>query len=430
MAFVLVSVFAIIGTLPLVMHYFNAVSLVGLVGNLIAIPIIGFVVVPLGLLSVFLFPFTVTVASVCIKAASYAAVPAVHILSKLSSLPFAAVKTITPSMIEMIGYYTIIFTLCYLPKARGFRKKLTIGALGLAAAVLILDAGYWVQYRLLHKDLRITAIDVGQGSAALMELPGGKTILIDGGGFSDNTIFDMGARVIAPLLSRKKILTVDTLILTHTDSDHLNGLLHIAAHFNVRQIWTNGEPAASRGYADFMNIIRERKIRAPELRELLGDHKLGDVGVELLYPPPGFMDRKEIEKWRVANNNSLVIKIRFGAVSFLFPGDIMKRAEVELVETKGEQLKSTVLFSPHHGSLHSSTAAFLDHVSPEVVVISTGWRNRFGAPHPAVLKKYQDRGCRIYNTAVNGAVAMSTDGRILQVRPFINRRQDPVEKGY
>ena len=418
-AFVLVSVFAIIGTLPLVMCYFNRVSLVGLLGNLIAIPVIGFVVVPLGLLSVFLYPLSFTIASVCLKTASFVAVPAVHILSMLSALPFAAVKTITPSMIEIICYYAIVFTLCYLPKAPGFRKKLTIGALSLAAMVLIIDAGYWVQHRFLHKDLRVTAIDVGQGSAALMELPGGKTVLIDGGGFSDNTIFNIGANVIAPLLLRNKIMTVDTLILTHSNSDHLNGLLYIAEHFNVKQIWTNGEPAASKGYTDFMKIIKNRQIQVPEFRELLLDHELNTVRINLLYPPPDFMNRKEIEKWRVANNNSLVIKVRFGAVSFLLPGDIMKEAEAELVEKRGEVLKSTVLFSPHHGSLHSSTTAFLDRVSPEVVVISSGWRTWAGAPHPTVLKKYRDRGCRIYNTAVNGAVAMQTDGRMLHVKPFI-----------
>jgi len=419
-AFVLVSVFAIIGTLPLVMHYFNRVSLVGLLGNLIAIPVIGFVVVPLGLLSVFLYPLSFTIASVCLKTASFVAVPAVHILSMLSALPFAAFKTITPSMIEMICYYIIIFTLCYLPKASGFRKKLIIGALSLAAAVLIIDAGYWVQHRFLHKDLRVTAIDVGQGSAALMELPDGKTVLIDGGGFSDNTIFNIGARVIAPLLLRNKIITVDTLILTHPNSDHLNGLLYIAEHFNVKQIWTNGEPAASKGYADFIEIIKKRQIQVPEFRELLLDHEFDNIGIKLLYPPPDFMNRKEIEKWRVTNNNSLVIKVRFGAVSFLFPGDIMKKAEAELVAKKGGFLKSTVLFSPHHGSLHSSTTAFLDSVSPEVVVISSGWRTWAGAPHPAVLKRYRDRDCRIYNTAVNGAVAMKTDGRNLLVETFMD----------
>jgi competence protein ComEC len=418
-AFVLTSLFAIMGTLPLVMNYFHQVSLVGLLGNLIAIPVIGFVVVPLGLFSVFLYPLNLTMASAFLKTASFATMPAVGILSVLSEFPFAAVTTITPSMIEMICYFSMAFALCCLPGGSGFRKKLVIGTLCLGATVLIIDTGYWVHRRFLHKDLRVTAIDVGQGSAALMEFPGGKTVLIDGGGFSDNAIFNIGARVIAPLLLRNKIMTVDTLILSHPNSDHLNGLLYIAEHFNVKQIWTNGEPAASRGYADFMKIIEKRQIRAPEFRDLFLSHESDTVRIELLYPPSDFMNRKRVEKWRNSNNNSLVIKVRFGDVSFLFPGDIMKRAEKELVEKNGERLKSTVLFSPHHGSRHSSTRTFLDRVSPEVVVISSGWRNRAGAPHPTVLRKYRNRGCRIYNTAVNGAVAMETDGRNLRVKPFI-----------
>ena len=101
--------------------------------------------------------------------------------------------------------------------------------------ILILDTGYWLHQRFWHRDLRVTVIDVGLGSASLLELPGGYTILVDGGGFSDNSSFNVGEKIIAPFLWRKKIQTVDTLILSHPNSDHLNGLIYIARHFNVKK---------------------------------------------------------------------------------------------------------------------------------------------------------------------------------------------------
>ena len=111
-----------------------------------------------------------------------------------------------------------------------------------------------------HDDLKVTIIDVGQGTSALLEIPGGDCLLIDGGGFSDNSIFDVGERIIAPLLWRKKIMTVDTLILSHPNSDHLNGLTYIARYFNVKNVWSNTEkvnfrPGVRIRFRDYIAII-------------------------------------------------------------------------------------------------------------------------------------------------------------------------------
>ena len=105
----------------------------------------------------------------------------------------------------------------------------------------------------------------------------------------------------------------------------------------------------------------------------------------------------------------------------LTPGDIKTRAEYELVSTAGDKLKSTVLLVPHHGSKTSSSDWFVETVKPAVVVISSGWRSRFGFPHPSVLKRYEKIGCRVLGTARNGAVSMSTDGRTLTIRPTDGR---------
>ncbi|MFO8084117.1 MAG: ComEC/Rec2 family competence protein, partial [Desulfobacterales bacterium] len=421
--FLMVSFFAILGTLPLSMFYFNQISLVGLFANFIFVPLIGFVVVPLGLMSVFLYPLSGSVALGCLKAAAVVLEQALGMVHFFADLPFAAVKTITPSYLEMGCFYILFWAVLSLgygssntpteqdnlqdnlpgaednaPGKSFIRKPSAIIAL-LVILVLSADACYWFYNRFWHNDLRVTMIDVGHGNAALMELPEGYNILIDGGGFSDNSIFDTGARIIAPFLWQKKIKTVDTLVLSHPNSDHLNGLIYIAEHFNVKNVWTNNESVNTFGYKKFMETIKKNKIHMPDFKQISGSRDINGVCIDILYPQENFIERRIKESWRDLNNNSLVLKASFGEKSFLFPGDIEMRAEYELAAIAGDKLKSTVLLTPHHGSKTSSTERFIEKVNPEVIIISCGWQSRFGFPHPSVLKRYKEKGCRILGTA-------------------------------
>jgi len=265
----------------------------------------------------------------------------------------------------------------------------------------------------------VTCLDVRQGSAALVEFPGGETMLIDGGGYTDNTIFDIGARVVAPFLWNRKILTVDTLVLTHPNSDHLNGLIFIAQKFKVGALWTNGENADTIGYRRLMQIVTQRNIRHPVYPDLPETLDIGRVSVSRLYQPGDFIDRKRTEPWRTSNNNSMVLKVALDGVGFLFAGDLMQRAERELTRMAGNGLKSTVLFVPHHGSNSSSAPAFLKTVEPALAIISAGQGNRYGFPSKAVLKRYQASGCRVYRTGRQGAITLSTREGQLEVETVV-----------
>jgi competence protein ComEC len=288
------------------------------------------------------------------------------------------------------------------------------------------DAGYWLYQRIWNDDLRVTYLDVGQGNAALLQLPGGYTALIDGGGFSDNSVFDMGARVIAPFLWRNKIQTIDALILSHPNSDHLNGLIFIAQHFNVKTIWSNGESKTTLGYKRLRKVVAEKHLFLPDFKQMPRKRLINGVEFLFLYPPADFLDKKKAgQKWRNANNNSLVIKVSFGRVSFLFPGDITAKAEKELVRLSGANLASDVLLVPHHGSRSSSSRLFLSKVKPQVAVISAGWKNRFRFPHSTVLDAYQESGCRILRTDRNGAIMFSTDGKRLSATSFLSTNDPP-----
>ncbi len=248
--------------------------------------------------------------------------------------------------------------------------------------------------------------------------------MIDGGGFADNSSFDMGARIIAPLLWRKKIKTVDLLILSHPNSDHLNGLIYLADHFNVKTLWTNDEPRNTRGYKNLMKVCADRGILSPPYAQMAREHRISGVQLELLYPPQDFMDRKESDRWRNSNNNSLVVKVSYGGASFLFTGDIMVPAEMELVDIAAGRLSSKVLIAPHHGSRSSNSQQFIEKVDPEVVVVSCGRNSRFNFPHPDILQRYKDLGVSIFRTDRDGAVQLSTAGQQIFIKPFILREAD------
>ena len=304
--FFAVTAVATIGTLPLVMTYFQQVSLIGVLTNCLFVPMVGFIVIPLGLLSVLLSWIWSPLAVWGLQLAGWLLDIAVAGIERFAALPFAAVQTFVPTWFETVCYYLLLAAFlsligpmriaevgCGQMASHGNvrtdkekKKRVALfaslrphsrwmaAAAVLAVAGALIDAGYWIHRRLLHGDLHITVIDVGQGSAALLELPGGSCMLVDGGGFADNAVFDIGQRVLAPLLRRKKILTVDTLVLTHPNSDHLNGLIYIADRFAVKQIWSNGEKRDTLGYRRLQEVLDRRSVRHIAYARLPRKHRI------------------------------------------------------------------------------------------------------------------------------------------------------------
>lgn len=420
--FLWVSTLATAGTLPLVLFYFNQVCLVGLLTNLIVVPVTAMLVVPAGLVGVMASAVSVDLAALFWHAAYGGLVVVGWVVSHVADWPWAAVKTVTPSVLEIFLYYGVIGGALYwkkLPK-RGF----------VVAVVLLLVCGdvvYWSHVRFGRRQLRVTAVDVGQGSANLLELPGGDTVLIDGGGFSDNTAFDVGARILAPLLWRRKIRSIDLVVLTHPNSDHLNGLLFVLQHFDVKAVWSNHEPVDTAGYRKWREILARRKIVHHDFQSLPERFERNGVGLEVLAPPRDFLGRRVAETWRDPNNNSIVVRVIWRNVSFLLAGDIGRQAELELVRRHSSQrLRSTVLMVPHHGSRKSNAMAFLSAVDPSEAVISAGWRNRFGFPHRETLERLTAVGSRVWCTADSGAIQITTDGETYHIEA--TRKQGHSDK--
>lgn len=430
--FIWISVFAIIGTMPLVAHYFNQVSILGIGANLILVPLVGFVVVPLGLVSALFHALIEPLGRIGFMTADILLRGAIGIAEKIAALPFGAWKTVTPSAIEMICIYSLLIAVPVLlkikadrnstgkspiagtgskhhPHARQFTPFLPAWALrtiaAFAALILIADIGYWTHRRFFSTNLVVTHLDVGQGNAALVELPRGETILIDGGGFSDNSTFDVGAMVVAPYLWRNKIASIDKVVLSHPHSDHLNGLLYILEHFSVGKVISTHFPAETTNYQRFLEIIEERGIEHPDFAKIGFPIIKNGYVMDILYPPG---NRRPEAAPANLNDGSIVVRLEYGNTSFLFPGDVERAAEAELVALAGDTLRSDILLAPHHGSQTSSTPEFLDAINPGVVVVSAR-SGRFDFPAESVIKRYEERGFRVYTTEINGAVRIRVD---------------------
>lgn len=445
-ALFLASFWATVGTLPLALYYFNQVSLIGLLANSVFVPLIGFGVVPCGLLGAAILPFSPSVSAGVLRIAAGILEWTLGLVDMLTLLPFAVIRTVTPSLVEIALYGLFVWAVLKI----GLTFRTAVGAsefssgrsgsggrngrnsgrhrrrplwilLAAVLAAMAIDVCYWSYQRFWRRDLRVNFLDVGQGSAALLELPGGACMLIDGGGYSDNAVFDIGARVIAPYLWRKKIKTVETIVMTHPNSDHLNGLLFIAENFNVQTAWTNGDVGHTDGYRRFLAILNDKGIDHPEYHHLDRAVDIGGVVFEIVHPLPDEKERTPLGRQQNLNDNSLVIRARFDRISFLFPGDITSKAEDEIVKRAGEKLKSTVLLIPHHGSASSSSAVFVRAVQPLVGLVSAGQRNRYNFPHPRVIERYRRHQTRLLRTDTDGAVLLTTDGRTLSIRTSTGR---------
>ena len=321
-----------------------------------------------------------------------------------------ALHSFQPTIWEVGGYYTLLLALIavrFYPTA----KWLLVAS----AAFLALDVGWWYQTRFGHRDLRLTFLDVGQGNAALVEFPGGQTMLVDGGGYADNRAFDMGRNVIAPFLRRRKIMSVDYLVLTHPSSDHMNGLMYVLRYFKPRVLIWNQDRVETASGKSFVELVNTRKVQSPRFENLSRRMEIGQAVVRIVNPPRDFKRRRQAEPWRDLNNNSIALQIAFGGFAVLMPGDAERAAEREMLRLRGSDLDSTILLVPHHGSRTSSSPAFVQAVDPAITIVSCGWRNRFGFPHPEVMARYAAIGSRIFRTDINGAVQVRLRPNDLQL---------------
>lgn len=391
---VVVSVSALAATTPLTAFHFNQVCVVAPLANAVVVPLLGSVAVGLGLLAALAELVCEPLAQVCVVIAGPVVWLGVCLVRMFSALPYASLRVVTPTAFELALLYAILAALVRLS---GRVRRVSLAVL---VGMGVGDAAWWYAARYHRSAMQVTFLSVGQGDSAVVEFPGAEVMVIDAGGLRGEG-FDLGERVLAPFLWSRKIGHVDYLVLSHPEWDHYGGFAFVAANFSPREFWSNGMSATTEPFGRLQQLLTDKGIQRVALRR--GDRReIGGVHIMVLGPSP------HAEKV-TANDQSLVLSLTLGQNRLLFPGDIEKRGEDELVAAVDGSLASVVVKVPHHGSNTSSSAGFLDAVAPRYAVVSAGFENRFHFPHQAVLGRYRQRGCRIARTDVEGAVSLSVN---------------------
>lgn len=421
LVFLAVTLSAVIGTLPLIVFYFNRLSLVVLLSNLLVVPILGILAIPVCLFIIVAAPLWETAAVFFIKIAAVLVEISLRLIDDLAALPYASITVPTPTLPEMAAYYGIIAVcLGYLdawqsgPSQQKKRKLIFLSAS--LTAMLVFGAGnalYWHKKTDHTGELLITAIDVGQGSSTLIRFPEKKIMLIDGGGFYDHA-FDIGKYVVAPFLWHERISTIHTVVLTHPHPDHLNGLLYILDHFSVKEIWLTDTPIDSDTYRAFLASARRKHIPMRQISRYTPPIEMDGVRIAFLNPPD---QNGRFESFDDENDAAIVMRLTYGKVNILLPADISSAVETSLVNTNKE-IAGQVLFIPHHGSRKSSSLEFLTAVKPQTAILSVGKGNLFRLPHQDTLERYRSRKIPVYRTDRHGAITVTTDGNRVHIKTF------------
>jgi competence protein ComEC len=383
---------ALVGTAPLTAFYFGQVSLAGLVANPAVIPIFGSAVVLLGLAGALLEPVSHAMAGASFVVAGELLRVGIAAVAVFAALPGASIATPTPSVAELVLLYGLLVALLL----RG-----TIRRLVLAVAIAgLLAYGAWGRATAIGpRALRVTFLDVGQGDAAVVELPGGHTLVVDAGGFPGSE-FDTGEGVVSPFLRQRGILHPDVLVMTHAHPDHAGGLASLLVRHPPREFWWTGVPGSGRSWRRLERAIVASDAR---VRVLAAGMPLPEFarGVAVLHPD----DPRGLSQ----NDSSLTLRVDAGGGAVLLTGDIEATAEARLL-AGAAPLGSSVLKVPHHGSRTSSGPAFLGAVRPAIAIVSVGADNRYGLPAPAVESRYRTAGACVLRTDRCGAITITLEG--------------------
>jgi competence protein ComEC len=260
-------------------------------------------------------------------------------------------------------------------------------------------------------------VDVGQGDGIALQVAGRHTLMIDSGGspFGGGS-FDVGTRVVEPALWARGIQSLDALLLTHGDPDHIGGASPLIDDFNPDAVW-QGIPV-SRAMPLQAVLARAAASRIPVKERHEGEALyIGAARVLVLHPPAPDWERR-----RVRNDDSVVLEVLYGDVALLLTGDIGSDIERQIAP-RLIPAKTRILKVAHHGSRTSTSQALLDAWRPQIALISCGRGNPFGHPAPDVVSRLDAIGARIYRTDLDGEITVDTDGEHVVVRTFTGEKR-------
>ena len=402
----IVALAVLILPLPIAAATFHVFPLAGPAINLLVIPLLGIVL-------------WLCFATTCL---SFVWLPAAHIAGYATQLPVWLTRTIThgaasyrllswnlttPTLAAQALFWGASALLVAATMVRKERRKRTIY---FAAIALFLSVIVW---RPRGIEPEVVMLDVGHGDASFVHMPTGETLLIDGGDADDYV--DRGQQIVAPFLWARGVTRLDAVLASHSERDHMGGLLHIVDNFRVETAILGAVETERPLERAFLARCAARGTRV--VRVKTGDSvQLGSVMLDVLHP------ESDVPTERSANNISVVARVPFGPTKFLFTGDVEKETEAALDPS---MLHADVLKVPHHGADTSSTPAFIDAVHPQYATISTGSHGRrvMDAPIP---QRYESKRITVVRTDRLGAIRFTLRGEELHVESERERRGYPI----
>ena len=392
--------------IPIMAYNFSTVSFTFWISNILAAPIMEIATI-FGFIIYFISIFFIPLAKFLGIFLNLLLYLLLKIAEVSSLIPGSSIYIKTPYIIECIIYYLFIVLWLkwdYIKNAIKVKKILKV--LVASSILLIIFSSVLIYY--YPKTLKIYFVDVGQGDCTLIKTPTNKHILIDGGG-SEFGNFDVGESTLLPYLLDRRITTIDYMLISHFDSDHIDGLFAVMENLKIKNIIISKQGEKSDNFIRFQELVKNKKVNVLVVKK--GDRIQIDKYsyFEILFP------EKNLIQDNVLNNNSIVANFCSIGLKILFTGDIEEIAENRLCELyrDTDKLKSTILKVAHHGSKTSSTAKFLELVTPKIALIGVGEGNKFGHPNNGVLNRIRDYTNKIYRTDKNGEIEIIyTKGKI------------------
>ena len=404
-----VPLLATVGTGPLIAHYFGHLSLAGFIANPLIVPLVGFVLVPIGLAIGFCAVLVPGAVAPLVWLVERVAFLTAWLVDLFARLPLANVSVPAPNPLEVAGLYGFILCLFLL------RGKTQISlAVVIALVVGGADALYWWRERQLIDRLRVTFLNVGQGDAAVIELPGGKVLLIDAGGTASGD-FDTGEAIVAPFLRSRKIVKVDYLMVSHARIDHYGGMRALVREFTPGEFWSGPEKGKTQRFEDLDEELDRSKIARFTLAAAQPCRALEQARLCVLFPLSEQTD-----------DASVVLRVDYGKSRFLFASDIDKRDEALLAQ-RADELRSALVKIPRHGSATASTNEFIVAVQPKLAILSAGARSRSEAQREEMTERYREAGAEVLSTYENGAIIIETDGNTIRYEGYKSGKRGVVD---
>jgi competence protein ComEC len=402
--FCAVSLSAQIGTLPFTFLYFNKFSVIALLTNLFVIPGIGIIVA--GAIVTLFFSALIPFVAIYFGTTNDLFAQALLKLIKFSGdLSFSYISITNYSLLDLIIFYLMLaIFLFYIPRLSSLKTKIVF--------LILILANTFLYSSIDNKDLlpenylSVFMIDVGQGDSFLIKFPNGKTALVDAG--NTTMFFDNGERVIIPLLNYLGIKKIDYGIVTHIDSDHYGGFVALILENMIGEVFKPEIDSSLSKDRRFEEFIRERGIPIHYFKE--EKIEIGNASLYFLYDE----NIKNISG-SSTNDRSGIFKLVYGETSFLFTGDVEKNIERYYANKYKFFLDSDVLKVGHHGSKTSSSEEFISYVSPELSLISAGFKNKFGHPSKDVIQRLETEGSDIYRSDLQKAVLLRSDGQEIKL---------------